>query len=75
VRRARPAAAWAESASHLLDQAAKPRIELELQIVPGLRKLVLAAARIEDARTMALEEWNRKLDEQLKAAAQRPDEH
>lgn len=70
-----PAAAWVESANHLLDQAAKPRIELELHIVPGLRKLVLAAARIEDARTMPLEEWNRKLDEQLKAAATPPADH
>jgi hypothetical protein len=70
-----PAASWIESAGHALDRAAKPRAELELQVVPGLRKLVLAAARVEEAGKMPLEEWNRKLDEQLKAAGKPADEH
>ena len=70
-----PAAAWTESANQVLDRAAKPRIELELHVVPGLRKLVLAATRIEEAAAMPLEEWNRKLDEQLKPAARPADEH
>jgi hexosaminidase len=68
-------ASWGISAAEALDHAAKPRIELELVVVPAVRKLVLAAARLDEARTMPLEEWNRKLDEQLKAAAQRPPEH
>ena len=70
-----PSAEWYESATRLLDQAAKPRAEVALMIVPGLRKLALAAVRIEETRTLSLPEWNRKLDEQLKAAAHPPDEH
>ena len=58
-----------------MDQAAKPRAELELPLVPAVRKLVLAAAQLDEARTMPLPEWNRKLDEQVKAAGQRQPEH
>jgi hexosaminidase len=68
-------AAWAESANRLLDHAAKPRAELELTALPGVRKLVLAAARLDEARTMPLPEWNRRLDEALKASAAGRTEH
>jgi hexosaminidase len=67
--------AWRDAALKQLDHAAAPRAAVELAILPALRKLVLAASQIESARTMPLEEWNRRLDEQLKAAAKPPGDH
>ena len=72
--RAQPAA-WRDASLRALDQAARPRAELELPLVPAVRKLVLAAAQLDEARTMPLPEWNRKLDEQLKAAGPGREEH
>jgi hexosaminidase len=64
---------WREQARRLLDQAQKPRAELELVVVPAIRKLVLAAGQIDAQATMSLTEWNRRLDEQVSAAAVRPE--
>jgi hexosaminidase len=72
--RAQPPA-WRDTSMQLLALAAKPRAELELAMVPAVRKLVLAAAQLDEARTMPLPEWNRRLDEQVKAATQAGGEH
>lgn len=71
---ARPPA-WRVASLRLVDQAARPRAEVELAVVPGVRKLVLAAARLDEAETMTLEEWNRWLDEQLAAPRTAPAAH
>jgi len=49
---------------------------VELAVVPGLAKLVLAASQLDQLRSMTPAEWNQKLDEQLRAAARgRAGEH
>jgi hexosaminidase len=67
-------ATWSAGALALLDQAALPRAEVELAVVPALRKLVLAAGSL-DAAAQGLEAWSRGLDEQVKAAGQPRKDH
>jgi hexosaminidase len=67
--------AWAGQAGHTLDRAQKPRAELELSVLSDVRKLVLAAAQLDALKTQSVEDWNRRLDEQVKAAAKGPAEH
>jgi hexosaminidase len=64
---------WREEARARLDRARKPRAELELAVVPAIRKLALAAGQLDALATMSVEEWSRRLDEQLQAAAARPE--
>ena len=40
-----------------------------------MAKLVLAASELDQLKSMTSAEWNRKLDEQLKARAGSPSEH
>jgi len=61
--------AWSAEAVALLDQAAEPRAEVELAVLPAVRKLVLAAAQLDAARAQPLDQWNRALDEQVKRAS------
>jgi len=62
-------AAWAKKAGGVVEAAAPARAEVELAVVPGMAKLVLAASQLGQLRSMTPAEWNRKLDEQLQAAA------
>ena len=62
-------AAWATRAGGVVEAAAPARAEVELAVVPGMAKLVLAASQLGPLRSMTPAEWNRKLDEQLQAAA------
>jgi hypothetical protein len=39
--------------------------------VPSVRKLALAAGQLDALKTLSLEEWNQKLDAQLKPAEPR----
>jgi hexosaminidase len=68
-------AAWAGVAARALDRAQRPRAELEIAVVPDVRKLVLAASQQDALRATSVEEWNRMLDEQVKAAGKPPAEH
>ena len=61
-------AAWAEDAEKDLAVARKPAAtELELAVVPAVRKLVLAAARLDQLAAQGAAAWNAKIEEQLKA--------
>jgi hexosaminidase len=62
-------AEWIARARGVVDAAAPARAEVELAVVPGMAKLVLAASQLDQLRSMTPAEWNRKLDEQLRAAA------
>jgi hexosaminidase len=62
-------AAWTERARAVVEASAAARAEVELAVVPGMAKLVLAASQLDQLRSMTPAEWNRKLDEQLRAAA------
>lgn len=67
--------AWSAQSKDALDRAARPRAAVELRVLPGIRKLALAAGQIDAAKTLSPEEWNRRLEEQLKAPARRGDGH
>ncbi len=62
-------AAWTERARAVVEASSPARAEVELAVVPGLAKLVLAASQLDQLKSMTPAEWNRKLDEQLRAAA------
>jgi hexosaminidase len=59
-------ASWAEHARETIDIARKPRAEVELAVVPAVAKLALAASQLDQLKSVPPEEWNRRLDEQLK---------
>jgi hypothetical protein len=72
IRGGTPAPAdWVARARSVVTAAAPARAELEIAVVPGVAKLVLAAAQLDQLKTMTPADWNRKLDEQVKAAAPR----
>jgi hexosaminidase len=59
-------AAWVEEASNDVALAEKPSAsELELAVVPAVRKLVLAAAQLDRLPALGAVAWNAQLDEQL----------
>jgi hexosaminidase len=64
---------WREQTRRLLDRAQRPRAELELAVVPAIRKLALAAGQLDALASMSVEDWNRRLDEQVTAAGLRPE--
>jgi hexosaminidase len=58
--------AWVEQAKNDLAVAQKPSAsELELAVVPAVRKLVLAAAQLDQLKAMGPAAWNAQLDQQL----------
>jgi hexosaminidase len=64
-----PPAGWSEKATRLLDGAQKPRAELEIAILPGIRKLVLAATSHAELRGTPREQWDAWLEKILGAQA------
>ena len=54
--------AWPDAARALLDGAYKPRAELQVAIVPAVRRLVLAASSQDKLRAVPRGEWNAWLD-------------
>jgi hypothetical protein len=69
-----PAAGWTTTAQDLLDGAARPRAEVELAVVPAMRRLVAAASRPDALRNVPRAEWNAWLDREL-APPPRQEEH
>jgi hypothetical protein len=70
IRGGAPAPAdWATRARETVMAAAPARAELEIAVVPGVAKLVLAAAQLDRLKTMTPAEWSKRLDEQLRPAA------
>jgi hypothetical protein len=62
---------WSEKASKLLERAQTPQAEIEIAVIPPVRKLVLAAGQLDKLKTMKADEWNQALDDQVKAANRR----
>jgi hypothetical protein len=59
-------AAWREEASNDLAVAQKPSAsELELAVIPAVRKLVLAAAQLDQLAPMGAPAWNALIETQL----------
>jgi hexosaminidase len=68
-----PPTAWVEAAKRSLDRAGQPWAEVELAVVPSLRKLVLGAERVEDLARLSPEEWEAELEAAVgKASGSRP---
>jgi hexosaminidase len=58
-------AAWPATSRALLDGAARPRAEVEIAVVPALRKLALAASSPDRLRGVPRADWNAWLDKEL----------
>jgi hexosaminidase len=66
--------AWQQKAAKLFDRAVQPKAELELTVLPGLRKMVFAASQVEKLKTLSPADWNKDLDAQTEKASQRKDD-
>jgi hexosaminidase len=66
--------AWQQKAAKLFERAVQPKAELELTVLPGLRKMVFAASQVEKLKAMGPTEWNKDLDAQTEKASQRKDD-
>jgi hexosaminidase len=62
---------WREEAQRVADRCHRVHAEVQLAVVPSVRKLALAAGQLDALKTLSLEEWNQKLDAQLKPAEPR----
>jgi hexosaminidase len=68
-------ATWTSASRAVVERAGHPVAELDLAPVPMVGKLVLAASTLDQLKTLSPEEWNRKLDEQIRAASGERGEH
>jgi hypothetical protein len=76
IRGGRPAPADGTARARGVVEAAAPaRAEVELAVVRGMAKLVLAASQLDQLRSMTPAEWNRKLDEQVRSLTGGRGEH
>jgi len=69
ARSLRPPSAWSENARKLLAEAGKARAELEISIIPHVRKLVVVAENFETLRGMPGPERGPWLDKKLAPSA------
>jgi len=56
-----PTAGWREAKLVLLDQAAKPKAEVELVVIPALKQLVIAAAEMPQLNSTSPAEWRKRV--------------
>ena len=56
-----PPAAWREAKLAALEQAAKPKAEVELVVVPALKQLVIGAAELPQLSTTSPAEWRKRV--------------
>src|SRR5579859_3591200 len=69
LRSGKPAPpSWQEKASKALDRAQHIQAEVEIAVIPAIRKLVLTAGQLDKLKKESGGEWNQSLDEQVKAA-------
>jgi hexosaminidase len=52
---------WRDAKLARLDDAAKPKAALEIMIIPGIRKLVIAAAELPQLKSMTAGDWNKRV--------------
>ena len=62
-----PNALWADKAQQILDRAQEPHAEVQIAVIPAIRKLVLAACQQDKLKTMTVTDWNKSLDDQVAA--------
>jgi hexosaminidase len=56
-----PTPLWRDAQLAKLDEAAKPKAALEFVVIPGVRKLVIAATELPQLKSMATGDWNRRV--------------
>ena len=66
-------AAWQAGALEMLKTAQGLQAEVQIELIPAVRKLVLAASQLEKLKDMTPAEWNTMLDGQMQAARPKPD--
>jgi len=59
---------WQDEGRRILDRAQEPRADVEIAVIPGIRKLVLAASQLEKLKGLPAADWNRELDSQVEAS-------
>jgi hexosaminidase len=69
--RQKPEPAWGEKTQRALADARQPRAEVEIAILPAVRKLALAAERQDRLASMSAAEWVKALDTELAPAPRR----
>ena len=69
-----PPANWVENGQHVLDAAQIPQQEVEIAIIPAVRKLLLAAAEFDKSKSITALEWNSLLDAKVEATKPKPKE-
>lgn len=67
-----PSSEWVERAERLLSAARTPRGELEIAVEPALRKLVLAATRLDRLKDQPAAAWLAELAATVEAARKKP---
>ena len=67
-----PSPEWVEKADRLLNAARTPRGELEIAVEPALRKLALAATRLDRLKDQPAAEWLAELDATVEATRKKP---
>jgi hexosaminidase len=65
-------AAWQVKAEKNLKLVAEPRAEVEIALIPAVKKLVLAASQFDKLKTMSYTEWNQSLEKQLEDSKRNP---
>lgn len=56
-----PTAQWRDAQLAKLNEAAKPKAALEFVVIPGVRKLVIAAAELSQLNSTNPEEWKKRV--------------
>jgi hexosaminidase len=64
-----PTEEWRQSRLALLDEARKPKAEVEFVITPALRQLIIAAAESAQLDTMSAADWRKRV---VELAAEKP---
>jgi hexosaminidase len=64
-----PRADWQSQAARVMVRAAEPKAELELAVLPSVRKLVLAAENIATLKAAGAAQWNKDLDSMVEKAS------
>jgi len=72
--KSQPPVSWVENGQHVLDAAQLPRLEVEIAIIPAIRKLLLAATELDKSRSITALEWNSLLDAKVESAKPKPKE-
>jgi hexosaminidase len=57
-----PTAQWREAQLAKLNEAAKPKAALEFVVIPGVRKLVIAAAELSQLDSSNADEWKKRVN-------------